>query len=113
MLYRIGRPPGQRHFLAHAYLDMDVSLFNEMTADFLMRPPAWIVEDSHRNKPPLTSAPNADWSWSSPALRHLQSFVRDHYTQDARFGRYLVLRFDGMVPAVAVPSLDDSVGPTS
>ena len=113
LLYRIGRPPGQRHFLAHAYLDMDVSLFNEMTADFLMRPPPWIVEDSHRKRPPLTSAPNADWSWSSPALRRLQSFVRDHYTQEARFGRYLVLRFDGMVPAVAVPLPDDSVGPTS
>ena len=46
--------------------DMDVSLFDKMTADFLMRPPAWIVEDSHRNKPPLTSAPHASRScWSA------------------------------------------------
>lgn len=113
LLYRIDRSPGVRHFLAHAYLIMDVSLFDEMVDEFLTRPPAWIVEDSLRNKPPLTAAAEANWSWTSPALQRLQSFARAHYTQEARIGQYLVLRFDGASPTGTGLPHNNSVEPSS
>ena len=92
LLYRIDRPPGNRHFLAHSYFNMDLSLFSEMVEEFLNNPPEWIVEDLSRDKPALTRRLPEEWSKSYPALARLQDFAARNYVEVDRFGRFTVLR---------------------
>ena len=92
LLYRIDRPPGNRHFMAHSYFNMDLSLFDEMVEAFVADPPAWIVVDRHRRKPDLIGPTTTEWEQTTPSLRRLREFVQRQYRTEAEFGRYTILR---------------------
>ncbi|MCG8409199.1 MAG: hypothetical protein MI923_28685 [Phycisphaerales bacterium] len=93
LLYKVDRPPGNRHFLGHAYFDMDLILFEEMVEEFLAGPPRWVVEDRDRDDPSLTGVSRSDWGRSYPDLIKLQKYVRQQYTQEAAFGNYIIWRY--------------------
>lgn len=93
LLYKIDRPPGNRHFLAHAYFDMDLNLFNDMVEKFLISPPTWVIVDRNRNKPALIGASRSDQVSPMPVLVDLQQFIHKAYTKRAVFGDYIILRY--------------------
>ncbi len=95
LLYRIDRPPGNRHFLGHTYFDMDASLFDEMVDTLNLSPPAWIVDDRKRDKPSLRGPNPSAWTEGVASLPRLQDFIRSAYRQVASFGRFAILQYRG------------------
>ncbi|MFQ5424775.1 MAG: hypothetical protein ACE5F9_12450 [Phycisphaerae bacterium] len=92
LLYRLDRPPGTRHFMAHGYFNMDMRLFEEFALAFLADPPDWIVEDRQFSRPALAT-PTAGRRPATPVdLIRLRKFARRGYRQTATFGRYVVFR---------------------
>ncbi len=92
LLYRLDRPPGTRHFMAHGYLNMDMRLFEEFALAFLADPPEWIIEDRAFSRPAL-AAPTADRQTATHVdMIRLRKFARRNYRQSATFGRYVVSR---------------------
>ncbi len=104
LLYRIDRPPGNRHFMAHAYFNMDLSLFDEMVETFVADPPTRIVIDRNRSKPALIGPLTAEWKQTTPSLQRLRDFVQRQYQTEAQFGQYVILRLS--LPAIGVDSLN-------
>lgn len=94
LIYRINRPPGVRHFMAHSYLGMDIGLWAEMSSEFRADPLAWIVEDARFSRPALALDRPDPRAASVPALTEVRTFARKYYRRRAEFGRYVVLRFD-------------------
>lgn len=94
ILYKLNRPTGVRHFMAHAYLDMDVTLFDEFVTEFIHAPPAWILEDTRRKKPSLSGTADSLIESRVPSLRTLREFVATGYTRVAAFGSWSIHRLN-------------------
>ena len=92
ILYKLNRPTGVRHFMAHAYLDMDAGLFNEFVTEFIDAPPAWILEDTRRKKPSLSRPADPLVESRVPSLKTLREFVATGYTRVAVYGPWSIHR---------------------
>lgn len=92
LLCQLNRPPGVRHFMAHAYLDMDLALFNEFVAEFMNTPPEWVFEDTRRDEPPLTRDSDQQNTPRIESVAALQQFIADRYTNEAAFGPWVIHR---------------------
>jgi hypothetical protein len=108
ILYKLNRPTGVRHFMAHAYLDMDAGLFNEFVSEFVDAPPAWILEDTRRKKPSLSTPADPSIESRVPSLMTLREFVATGYTRVAVFGPWSIHRLG---PANASMPATQSTGP--
>ena len=89
VLYRLNRPSGTRHFMAHSYFDMDLTLFDEFSNNLRSD---WILEDSRRDKPPLTTNPLKPYSPMPGSLRRVHLIVSNDYQFIASFGPWRVFR---------------------
>lgn len=107
LLYQIDRSPGTRHFLAHAYLELDDALFSEFVNSFAAASPDWIIEDDRRNKPSLSGPLDPPPDGAAADVKRLQEFVRGHYATTASFGHFHVREFvgrrRGTSPAASMP----------
>lgn len=88
-LYRLNRSPGTRHFMAHSYFDMDLTLFNEFSNHLKSD---WILEDSRRDKPPLRFEPLKPFSPTPDSLLRVQQLVSSRYQPMATFGPWRVFK---------------------
>lgn len=108
LLYKLNRSPGVRHFMAHAYLDMDATLFDEFVTEIIHAPPRWILEDTRRNKPSLSGPADESVESSVPSVRTLREFVARDYSREAVFGPWSIHRL--RLPTASMPATQ-STGP--